>query len=226
MRKRILMAGLMACTSAVAQQTLPADAALEGAMSAAQLRAQSVLQAMPDPAMGAVNVPDLRARSAQPMPDPAALARRYQSSQTPAPAERTYPVMVFASLSMPEATLKRIGQQARRAGAAVIFRGLRYGMGQGNWKRSVDAMKPVADTGAVVLIDPRQFERFDIRTVPAVVVSLNALEDCAEGACANRSARVDGDVSLDYALERVAVRKDGVGQIARQVLGQLRGERP
>lgn len=226
MRIRILMAGLTACTSAVAQHTLPADAALEGAMSAAQLRAQSVLQAMPDPALGTVNVPDLRTRSAQPMPDPAALAQRYQSTQAPAPAERWYPVMVFASLSMPEATLKRIGEQARRAGAAVIFRGLRYGMGQGNWKRSVDAMKPVADTGAVVLIDPRQFERFDIRTVPAVVVSLNALEDCAEGACANRSARVDGDVSLDYALERVAVRKDGVGKIARQVLGQLRGERP
>ncbi|MGO4158719.1 type-F conjugative transfer system pilin assembly protein TrbC [Cupriavidus sp. YAF13] len=226
MRIRILMAGMMACTSAVAQHTVPADAALEGAMSAAQLRAQSVLQAMPDPAMGTVNVPDLRTRSAQPMPDPAALAQRYQPTQAPAPAERRYPVMVFASLSMPEATLKRIGQQARRAGAAVIFRGLRYGMGQGNWKRSVDAMKPVTDTGAVVLIDPRQFERFDIRTVPVVVVSLNALEDCAEGACANRSARVDGDVSLDYALERVAVRKDGIGQIARQVLGQLRGERP
>lgn len=195
-------------------------------MSAAQQRAQSVLQAMPDPAMGTVKVPDLRARSAQPMPDPAALAQRYQSTQAPPPTERTYPVMIFASLSMPEASLKRIGQQARRAGAAVIFRGLRYGMGQGNWKRSVEAMKPVTDTGAVVLIDPRQFERFDIRTVPAVVVSLHALEDCAEGACASRSARVDGDVSLEYALERVAVRQDTLGKIARQALGQMSGEMP
>jgi len=226
MRKLILMVGLFSCTCAMAQRALPADEALDRAMSAAQQRAQSVLQGMPDPAVGTLQVPDLRARSAQQMPDPATLAQRYQSTQAQAPAERTYPVMVFASLSMPEATLKRIGQQARRAGAAVIFRGLRYGMGQGNWKRSVEAMKPVADTGAVVLIDPRQFERFDIRTVPAVVVSLNALEDCAEGACANRSARVDGDVSLDYALERVAARKDGVGKIARQTLSQLRGELP
>ncbi len=226
MRALILTVGLLTCASATAQRALPADVALDHAMSAAQQRAQSVLQAMPDPALGTMQVPDLRARSPQPMPDPATLAQRYQSRQAPAPTERVYPVMVFASLSMPEATLKRIGEQARRAGAAVIFRGLRYGMGQGNWKRSVEAMKPVADTGAVVLIDPRQFERFDIRTVPAVVVSLNALEDCAEGACADRSARVDGDVSLDYALERVAARKDGVGRVARQTLAQLRGEVP
>ena len=157
--------------------------------------------------------------------DPAALAERYRtmkdgmSKSTRESAE----LVVFVSLSMPPAVLNRIGERAKKAGAIVVFRGLKYGLRKGAWADSMNALKPIADTGADVQINPELFDRFNVQAVPTLVVSAAPQEGCQGNACAASSASVVGDVSMDYALEKLSQRKDAIGKIARERGARLKG---
>lgn len=111
-------------------------------------------------------------------------------------------LIVFISLSMPEATLARLVEQAARARAQLLLRGLT----EGSLPRTAARIQQLIGTRPVaVQIDPRAFDRYAIQRVPAFVLARAGGTDtaCSGGQCARSDDHVvaAGDVSLDYALD-------------------------
>lgn len=194
------------------------------ALSEAARRAQSQF----DPnaianKMPRVTMPDLPAYAGK-GPDPLLLANQYKEALGQASKDSAYNLVVFASLSIPEEALKRIGRDVKAAGGVVVLRGLKYGLQPGGWKKSMEALKPIAETGVELQINPNLFQQFGVRAVPMVVVSAEGVGDkgCSNGECAANVGSVVGDVTLGYALELLSDRNDAVGQIAREKASRLR----
>jgi conjugal transfer pilus assembly protein TrbC len=232
---------ITSASSALGQSpSMPSDDALNKAMQATQRRAATVMDelgktgngALPPAVAGQRGMPKLLPEQSSGSSslsgegfDPADLAEKYRTMKDAASkaAKDSNELMVFVSLSMPAASLKRIGEQAKKAGAIVVFRGLKYGLRKGAWADSMNALKPIADTGADVQINPELFERFHIQVVPTLVVASSAPEGCQGNQCEAGSVAVVGDVSMDYALETLAPRKDAIGRIAREREARIKG---
>ena len=110
-------------------------------------------------------------------------------------------LIVFISLSMPEATLARLVDQAARARAQLLLRGLF----EGSLPRTAARIQQLIGTRPVaVQIDPRAFDRYAIQRVPSFV--LTRVDEPSTACSGEQCARSDdhvmaaGDVSLDYAL--------------------------
>ena len=218
--------------AAVVAQKIPApidDAALAKAMAEAKERSQRILgpgnAQLDEKSNGYAapaahfNVPISKDKAA----DPAAIANRYRETML-AKRGGTDDLLVFVSLSMPQATLKRLAEQANRAGAVLVLRGLKGGIGKGHYKETVTALKPLAETGATVQIDPEAFARYNVGAVPTFVLAARQ-EDCGGTKCAVGATAVTGDVSLEYALEHMVDRNDGFSKVAQARLRKMRGGR-
>jgi len=157
--------------------------------------------------------------------DPARLAQQFGQEKIEAFGEdRVYRLMVFVSLAMPVESLKRLGRDVRQVGGVLVLRGFRFGIEPGNWERSIEAMKPVAETGVELQINPALFEQFQVKIVPTMVLSPEGIADkgCSEGKCpASKLAIISGDVTLDYALDTLIDRTDNIGRLARQMSDKL-----
>lgn len=147
-----------------------------------------------------------------------------ESVQTlPQTQEEDIAIAIAVSLSMPRASLLKLGQDARDAGLALTFRGVgteiknktdekpqtvaqRYG--KGLIARHMEDFKFLTDAGANVQIDPVLFARHNITDVPRVMV-IPVCRSACERAQAILVAR--GDVSLRYALE--ALFKEGTEKL-------------
>jgi conjugal transfer pilus assembly protein TrbC len=132
-----------------------------------------------------------------------ALARGFASATgaPPLPSADEPRLIVFISLSMPEATLARLVDQAAHARAQLLLRGL----SEGSLPRTAARIQQLIGTRPVaVQIDPRAFDRYAIQRVPSFVLArggeLNTA--CSGEQCARSDDHViaTGDVSLDYAL--------------------------
>ena len=137
-----------------------------------------------------------------------------ESVQTlPQTQEEDIAIAITVSLSMPRASLLKLGQDARDAGLALTFRGVgteiqnrpdekprtiaqRYG--KGLIARHMEDFKFLTDAGANVQIDPVLFARHNITDVPRVMV-VPVCRSACERTQAILVAR--GDVSLRYALD-------------------------
>ena len=137
-----------------------------------------------------------------------------ESVQTlPQTQEEDIAIAVAVSLSMPRASLLKLGQDVRDAGLTLTFRGVgteiqnrpdekpqtvaqRYG--KGLIARHMEDFKFLTDAGANVRIDPVLFARHNITDVPRVMVV-----PVCRSACERTQAILvgRGDVSLRYALE-------------------------
>ncbi|MBN9206326.1 MAG: type-F conjugative transfer system pilin assembly protein TrbC [Methylibium petroleiphilum] len=111
-------------------------------------------------------------------------------------------LIVFISLSMPEATLARLVDQAARARAQLLLRGL----SEESLPRTAARIRQLIGTRPVaVQIDPRAFDRYAIQRVPAFVLARAGGTDtaCSGEQCSRSDDHVvaAGDVSLDYALD-------------------------
>ena len=147
-----------------------------------------------------------------------------ESVQTlPQTQEEDIAIAIAVSLSMPRASLLKLGQDARDAGLTLTFRGVgteiqnrpdekpqtvaqRYG--KGLIARHMEDFKFLTDAGANVQIDPVLFARHNITDVPRVMV-VPVCRSACERTQAILVAR--GDVSLRYALE--ALFKDVTNQL-------------
>ena len=137
-----------------------------------------------------------------------------ESVQTlPQTQEEDIAIAIAVSLSMPKASLLKLGQDARDAGLTLTFRGVgteiqnrpdekpqtvaqRYG--KGLIARHMEDFKFLTDAGANVQIDPVLFARHNITDVPRVMV-VPVCRSACERTQAILVAR--GDVSLRYALD-------------------------
>ena len=131
----------------------------------------------------------------------------------PQTQEEDIAIAVAVSLSMPRASLLKLGQDARDAGLTLTFRGVgteiknkpdekpqtvaqRYG--KGLFARHMEDFKFLTDAGTNVQIDPVLFTRHNITDVPRVMV-VPVCRSACERTQAILVAR--GDVSLRYALD-------------------------
>jgi len=110
-------------------------------------------------------------------------------------------LIVFISLSMPEDALSRLVDQAARARAQLLLRGL----SEGSLPRTAARIQQLIGTRTVaVQIDPRAFDRYAIQRVPSFVLARAGGPEmaCSGELCARSDDHVmaAGDVSLDYAL--------------------------
>lgn len=133
-------------------------------------------------------------------------------------------LIVFISLSMPEATLARLVDQAARARAQLLLRGLT----EGSLPRTAAQIQQLVGTRPVaVQIDPRAFDRYAIQRVPAFVLARagGTAIACSGEQCARSDDHVvaAGDVSLDYALDHFQRSAPALAKDAGRFLARLRG---
>jgi conjugal transfer pilus assembly protein TrbC len=153
-----------------------------------------------------------------------ALARGFTGATgAPALPGTTEPrLIVFISLAMPEATLARLVDQAARARAQLVLRGL----SEGSLPRTAVRIQQLIGTRPVaVQIDPRAFDRYAIQRVPAFVLARAGVENtaCSGEQCARSDDHVAaaGDVSLDYALAHFQRSAPAFAKDAGQFLARL-----
>lgn len=133
-------------------------------------------------------------------------------------------LLIFISFSMPEATLKRLVDQAARAKATLLIRGLV----NGSLRDTVVRMQDLIGNRQVdAQIDPQAFGRFAITATPSFVLVRDGAkpESCASGSCLSPEAfaATTGDVSLDYALEYMQRAAPRFSQDAARFLKRIRG---
>ncbi len=127
-------------------------------------------------------------------------------------------VLVFVSFSMPKESVKGWMREAEKIHAPVVIRGLV----NNSFKATMQKMTELArDNHGGVQLDPTLFKLFNIKQVPAVVVT-NYTPCLANRTCVNTYDVVYGDVHLDYALKKIADQNDEVSSIAQTALATLR----
>lgn len=121
--------------------------------------------------------------------------------------------IVFVSLAMPRPSLLRLAADAHKLNGVLVMRGTV----NGSLRQTVEAVRQLSDQGVEVQIDPQAFQRYKVKVVPSLVVDLAGVTGCdTSKACADRSAVVEGDVTLRHALSHVA-RTSKPGKLQSQV---------
>lgn len=132
-------------------------------------------------------------------------------------------LIVFASLSMPEQSLKRLIRDTSKAGGTVVFNGFP----DNSMKAFQQGIMKVVEKDAAyanIGIDPRLFRAFDVKSVPVVVAVTSDFDLCDGFNCKTRLPPYDkmsGNVTLGFALETFADGKGPGAAIAKIALSRL-----
>lgn len=164
----------------------------------------------------------------RPAIDIEALARQHAPTPNQKPdATRDPPALrIFVSLAMPETSLRLLVDQAQRAGATLLLRGLK----DRSMKQTLASVQALIGTSKVAWqIDPEAYTRYGIRHAPTFVLTrATADREAFPGTCTGHCVAsttffsVAGDVSLDYALDTIVRRHPDAGQVAAPFLQRLR----
>lgn len=132
-------------------------------------------------------------------------------------------LMIFVSLAMPAESLERLTQQAERAGAVLVLRGLKNDSLKDT---TAEIYKYERKHKAAWQINPPAFKKFDVSVVPTFVLAKasQAIDAMADGcAPAGSFVAVSGDVTLDYALEAIGKNRTDFTREANGFLDKIRG---
>jgi len=129
-------------------------------------------------------------------------------------------LLIFISFELPEPTLARLVDQAARARASLVLRGLV----NNSLRDTVERVQRLIGSRRVsVQIDPQAFDRFAVTRTPSFVLLQGGAQPrpCGAAACfaTHQFALAAGDVSLDYALEFI---QRSTPRLARDAIGFLR----
>jgi len=127
-------------------------------------------------------------------------------------------ILIFASFSMPKESLKGWMNEAERIHASLVIRGLVNNSFKETTKRMMDLAQ---DNHGGVELNPMLFSAFNIKQVPAVVVT-NDFQCVKTKTCQGKYHVIYGDVHLGYALEKIANQNDELSVIAQSALQKLR----
>lgn len=189
-------------------------------MAQAQVRAREAMGHIPQGApqqYGSPSMPKVDAlpKPAAAAPDIATVAEKYKDlGRAALPGDRAPDLLVMVSLSMPRETLERIADQAERAGAMLVFRGLK---GDSMTQMGAAVKGILGNRNVSAVIHPPAFQQFGVARVPAVVIARPDAGSVLENGCsrAETFVKVTGDVSLDYALEYIERRSLAWGDTAK-----------
>lgn len=135
--------------------------------------------------------------------------------------------IVFASLSMPEASLKQLVRDTAAAGGVVVFRGFP----NNSAREFVARIGKVVEQGqfASIGIDPRLFRAFDVQAVPTYVSVSSDFDLCAGFSCTTKVPpydRMTGNVTVDYALSTFVDGNGPGARVAAVALANLKRPQP
>lgn len=134
--------------------------------------------------------------------------------------------IVFASLSMPESSLRQLVRDTADAGGVVVFRGFP----NNSAKHFVARLSKVVDQGqlASIGIDPRLFRAFEVQAVPTYVTVSSDFDLCAGFSCRTKLPPYDrmiGNVTVEYALTTFAEGNGPGARIAAVALSNMKRSR-
>lgn len=137
-------------------------------------------------------------------------------NQTPPPLQsQRIPgeLYIFVSFSMGEKALLNLAHEAKIFGATLILRGFKGG----NYKKTAQALQKVIEkTGQGFLIDPELYTLFNITSVPTFILTKPFDVSPQERIATPLHDRLQGHVSIRYALETFA--KSGEFQAQAQLM--------
>ena len=122
-------------------------------------------------------------------------------------------LLIFVSFSMPEKLLVEISEQAQEAGGVLVFRGPL----EGSLTKTSNKMLSIKKGGMSGIINPILFKKFNINTVPTIVVN-EGFKGCDN--CTLIADKISGTVTIDYAL-RTFAREGDFKAIAKTHLAKL-----
>lgn len=135
-------------------------------------------------------------------------------------------LLIFVSLSMPQDALLKLARQARDTRAVMVMRGIQGGLQKGSWIKAMNAIKPITDTGASLIIHPDFYKKYHVTQVPTFILTSNqSVESCDKTSACAQKLLATGDVSLDYVLEHWADGKGALAELAREKLSLLEQSR-
>lgn len=129
---------------------------------------------------------------------------------------------IFVTLDMPQGSLRRLVDQAERAGAVLVLRGLK----NQSMRQTVASVSDLlGQRKAGWVIDPEAFERHGVEAAPTFLLTTG--EDAPPRSATTCTVprpfiSASGDVSLDYALEHMVRRHPGAAAVAGPYLSRLR----
>jgi conjugal transfer pilus assembly protein TrbC len=134
--------------------------------------------------------------------------------------------IVFASLSMHDATLKQLVRDTSSAGGVVVFRGFP----NNSAKEFVTRLGKVVDKRqfASIGIDPRLFRAFDVQAVPTYITVSSDFDLCAGFSCQTKVPPYDrmiGNVTVEYALSTFAEGSGPGARVAAVALSNMKRDR-
>jgi len=191
-------------------------------MARAQAKAREALSRLPElesikQQYGVAGIPKVEAvpKPTAPAPDIASIAEKYkQLGQAAIPQNGQPDLLVLVSLSMPKEALVRTAEQAERAGATLVFRGLK---GDSMMKMGEEIKAIVGSRNVSAVVHPPAFQQFSVTRVPAVVIAQPRAGAVLENGCSQPDTfvKVSGDVSLDYALDYIERKSPAWAPLAR-----------
>ncbi|MEO0688693.1 MAG: type-F conjugative transfer system pilin assembly protein TrbC [Pseudomonadota bacterium] len=150
-----------------------------------------------------------------------------QADAETASLSETPKFIAFASLGMPEASLKALVRDVAKAGGVTVLRGFPQGDSK-VFKRRLAAIWSNGDEPGALGIDPRLFRAFQIEAAPSFVMVASDFAPCGGFDCTDTLPphdRVAGNITVEEVLETFA-RGGGPGaRLARLHLRRLQGER-
>lgn len=226
------LALLLASSQALAQEPFltdkqPVRLPTTEEMQKAQSRAREAMQRIPDDSQSrqlySGGMPNVEAlpKAAVPAPDIATIAEKYKElGKASAPKDGQPDLMVMVSLSMPREALERTVEQAERAGATLVFRGLK---GDSMMRMGEEIQSIVGKRNVSAVVHPPAFQQFSVTKVPAVVIARPEAGSVLENGCsqAGTFVKVSGDVSLDYALDYIERKSPAWAAVARHFRSKI-----
>jgi conjugal transfer pilus assembly protein TrbC len=161
-----------------------------------------------------------------PSPDINAIAEQFRALRPDRAALAQGELLIFISFSLPEATLRALVAQARRAGAVLVMRGLHQNSIKATLPRVRELLGSEQQQAALGWqIDPRLFRAFEVKVVPtfALTEPQALARSCTQDACMRPAtwASVSGNVSLHAALDAMAQGAPALARNARHFSERL-----
>lgn len=119
-------------------------------------------------------------------------------------------LLVFVSGSMPKSLLKAYNMEASKLGASLVLKGLPNGSFKDLAKLVTDISESPAENFGHIQIDDVAFEKFNIKSVPAIVLVKNYGENFLSSSKDEKEEfdKVTGAVTIKAALEKFADQGD------------------
>lgn len=119
---------------------------------------------------------------------------------------------IFISFSMPDNLIKQYIHDASQYGGYVMIGGLHKDSFSETIKK-VSQFVETRDGQGVggVMIDPKSFETFSVRSVPTIILAKQELVPCLDAACERdipMHDRISGSISIEHALIRFSKEGD------------------